>query len=147
VPRGGRRSGAPGQAYPNRTDLTAAGNKAQPIAAAPGQPYGAAKAQTDAMRAMPLPNAQAADASAVMQAARNFDLSANAAPPLHRPTERPTEPVTAGAPLGPGPGPETLGTPPGMAPASLADMLNSLAPDDPSGGIAALASQAQALGQ
>jgi hypothetical protein len=29
--------------------------------------------------------------------------------PLNAPTERPEEPVTAGAPMGPGPGPESIG--------------------------------------
>jgi len=34
--------------------------------------------------------------------------------PLTAPTQRPNEPVTAGAALGPGPGPEALGIMPGM---------------------------------
>ena len=33
--------------------------------------------------------------------------------PLDAPTQRPDEPVTAGAPVGPGPGPEILGLPDG----------------------------------
>jgi hypothetical protein len=36
--------------------------------------------------------------------------------PLDRPTERPNEPVTAGSPFGPGPGPEALAAPlPGVS--------------------------------
>ena len=90
-PRGGRRQGKPGGLYPNRSDLR---NVKPPMQAAPGQGYGEAKAQMDAQRAVPVappPPPQPADL-----------------PPLTRPSERPNEPVTAGLPIGPGPGPEVL---------------------------------------
>lgn len=50
--KGGKRSGAQGTAYSNRTDLNM--NKALPIQAATGQGYGEAGAQRAAQRAIPL---------------------------------------------------------------------------------------------
>lgn len=83
--RGGRRTGTPGTAYPNRSDLQGA----QPVTAATGQAYGQAGAQRAAQQAIPLPGPG--------------ELG-----PFDRPTERPQEPVTAGLPVGAGPGPEAL---------------------------------------
>lgn len=89
--RGGYRQGTPGVAYPQRTDLN---EDRQPVRVASGQPYGQRQAQEAAQRAVPLP----------------------AAPPVafDRPTEYPTEPLTAGLPVGPGPGPEALALPFGL---------------------------------
>jgi hypothetical protein len=87
--------------YPNRSDLR---NPAKKIAAkaAPGQTYGEAEKQMAAQRAVPM-------------AAPPTDVAPTATPqprvapgsmgPLNRPTERPNEPLTAGAPFGPGPTP------------------------------------------
>jgi hypothetical protein len=85
--------------YPNRSDLR---NPAKKMAAkaAPGQTYGEAGKQVAAQRAVPM-------------AAPPTDVAPTATPqqprvapgsmgPLSRPTERPNEPVTAGAPFGPG---------------------------------------------
>jgi hypothetical protein len=84
--------------YPNRSDLR---NPAKKIAAkaAPGQTYGEAGKQVAAQKAVPM-------------AAPPTDVAPTPAPqprvapgsmgPLNRPTERPMEPVTAGAPFGPG---------------------------------------------
>jgi hypothetical protein len=85
--------------YPNRSDLR---NPAKKIAAkaAPGQTYGEAGKQMAAQRAVPM-------------AAPPTDVAPTATPqqprvapgsmgPLNRPTERPDEPLTAGAPFGPG---------------------------------------------
>jgi hypothetical protein len=98
LPRGGRRSGSPGATYTNRSDLNA-----QPVRTAPGQPYGQAVAQQRAQQAIPLPATPPVQAS-----------PAPAVPPdpgmLHAPSARPGEPVTAGLPVGAGPGPEALGT-------------------------------------
>lgn len=74
--------------YPQRTDLNV-----QPAVAPPGQPYGQRKAQIEAQQAIPLP----------------------APPRLDRPTENPDEPITAGLPVGPGPGPEAVITPVGLS--------------------------------
>ena len=84
--------------YSNRSDLR---NSAKlPAKAATGQTYGEAGKQIAAQRAVPM-------------AAPPTDVAPTATPqqprvapgsmgPLNRPTERPDEPVTAGAPFGPG---------------------------------------------
>ena len=77
-------------AYGQRTDLNMAPS------AVPGQTYGEAGAQMAAQRAVPMgapaaPTAPSAPTSTPGQYG-----------PLDRPTERPQEPVTAGAPFGPG---------------------------------------------
>ena len=84
--------------YANRSDLR---NSAKlPAKAATGQTYGEAGKQMAAQRAVPM-------------AAPPTDVAPTATPqqprvapgsmgPLSRPTERPDEPVTAGAPFGPG---------------------------------------------
>ena len=62
--------------------------------------------------------------------------------PLFAPTERPDEPITAGAPFGPGPGPA-------MRPQStgrLASTLAKLAASDDSGTLAAWARMAESRG-
>lgn len=85
---GGPRVGAPGQSYPNRSDLQAH----QAPQAAPGQQYGQAGAQEAAQRQIPLP------ATPEPGAGGAFD----------RPTENPQEAVTTGLPVGAGGGPEVL---------------------------------------
>ena len=77
-------------AYGQRTDLNMAPS------AVPGQTYGEAGAQMAAQRAVPMgaptaPSAPKAPTSTPGQYG-----------PLDRPTERPNEPLTAGAPFGPG---------------------------------------------
>ena len=80
-------------AYGQRTDLNMAPT------AVPGQTYGEAGAQMAAQRAVPMgaPAAPAAPQSATAPYSAPGQLG-----PLDRPTERPNEPVTAGAPFGPG---------------------------------------------
>ena len=84
-------------AYPARTDL-------QIPRVAPGQPYGEATAQRNALRAVPIPT---------QPQQGTIGSPGPAAPaqvvPLSEPTQNPNEPLTAGAPFGPGPGPEALG--------------------------------------
>ena len=81
--------------YPNRTDLR---NTAKlPAKAATGQTYGEAGKQIAAQRAVPM----AAPPTAVAPTATPR-VSPGSLGPLNRPTERPMEPVTAGAPFGPG---------------------------------------------
>jgi len=79
------------QAYPNRSDLR---NPAAKMAAtaAPGQTYGEAGAQIAAQRAVPMGESPVTN---VPMPGSLGDLA--------RPTERPMEPVTAGANAGPGP--------------------------------------------
>jgi hypothetical protein len=100
VPRGGRRSGAPGVTYPERTDLN------QAVRTVPGQPYGQAGAQQAAQQAIPQPQTPVVQASPAPTAA---PFAAPESGMLHAPTARPDEPVTAGLPVGAGPGPEALG--------------------------------------
>jgi hypothetical protein len=85
--------------YANRTDLQNPTKKLA-VTAAPGQTYGEAGAQRAAQQAVPMGTPQAPQAPAP------GSLGA-----LDRPTERPLEPVTAGNPLGAGPGTEALVTP------------------------------------
>lgn len=106
--RGGQRRGAIGKGYPNRTDMH------QPIQAAPGGQYGSVTALKNAQHIVPLPNA----AAAVSPPPGPQSVPGGGAPQVapgdinfEAPTARPNEPVTAGLPVGPGPGPEALNLP------------------------------------
>ena len=77
-------------AYPQRTDLN------MTPTAAPGQTYGEAGAQIAAQRAVPM-GAPAAPTTPSAPTSTPGQYG-----PLDRPTDRPNEPVTAGAPFGPG---------------------------------------------
>lgn len=94
---GGTRQGQPGQSYGNRTDLR--------VATAPGQEYGKAAAQARSQAAVPMssgpPTPQVAPATAPPGAAPQGPMAGDAGH-LLRPTERPDEPLTHGAPFGPG---------------------------------------------
>jgi len=87
--------------YSNRSDLA---NPAQKIAAsaAKGQTYGEAGKQIAAQKAVPM---AAAPTDTVQQAPQVQPGQLGA---FNRPTERPAEPVTAGASFGPGPTPTTM---------------------------------------
>jgi hypothetical protein len=63
--------------------------------------------------------------------------------PLERQTERPAEPVTAGAPLGPGPGPDVTAGPA----VNLAGILGRAAQTTGSSVLAALAQRAGLMNQ
>jgi hypothetical protein len=86
MPRGGPRQGTPGTGYSNRTDLTSNYDNTQSAAG------GAASPQPPASPAVPL-----------------VHIGADDVPSLYDPTTRPNEPVMAGVPMGPGPGPEAMG--------------------------------------
>lgn len=104
-PRGGPRQGVQGHSYDNRSDLR--GNaRSQPVQSAPGQGYGARAAQERAQQAVPLPS-QPGPPAPQPGAGGPFQpsISADQVPNLTDPTRRPDEPVTAGLPFGPGPGP------------------------------------------
>jgi hypothetical protein len=104
-----------------------------PIAAAPGQPYGVAGQQLDAQRIVGLassgtpvpPSGDAAgpgvgggsSSPSPAPGPPSLALPSNGIqpgelPPLHAPTDRPNEPITAGAASGLGPGPEVLSSQP-----------------------------------
>lgn len=101
--RGGARAGKVGKAYGNRTDL----NGPMPISAVPNQPYGAAGAQLDAQRAVPMGTPDVASAQ--------FQGRPPETPPpgsmgdLFADSTNPGEHVMNGAALGPGLGPQALG--------------------------------------
>lgn len=126
--RGGKRNGAPGQAYPNRSDLSGAPQISRPTVAT-GQPYGQASAQQAALRQVPLagnPPAQSgASPSMAGQSTGPPAVLPGQLGPLHGATQRPNEPLTAGLPTGPGPGPEALNLPSQQQPADGTDQLAS----------------------
>jgi hypothetical protein len=64
--------------------------------------------------------------------------------PLYAPTQRPEEPITAGIAMGPGPGPEILGTAPRAE--KLSDALARMLPYDETGEVTILYQQALARG-
>ena len=102
--------------YSNRTDLQ---NVAAKVAT--GQTYGVAKQQMDAQRAVPMGKSPT-DVAAVQRPVPGT-LGA-----LTRPTERPSEPITAGAPFGAGPTPAAAGIPMPMSPtASALDEIRAIA--------------------
>src|SRR5215467_8891467 len=124
--QGGMRQGTPGQAYPNRTDLAA--QPSLPARVATGQTYGRAQQQLQAQRTVPMaapptlmgPPAGGPAGPATPGATSPLPpppappappMLPGGAGPLDRMTERPDEPVTAGAALGPGPGPDTMQAP------------------------------------
>lgn len=142
VNSGGARQGTPGTPYAQRSDL-----RAQKPTAAKGQEYGKAGAQLASQQAVPLPAAPPPGATPPanpMAAAAAFQMPAFGA--FDRPTERPNEPLTYGAPHGAGPGPEVL---PGMgaAPTGMAGLLRSIAGAVGSSDLDELARRAEALGQ
>lgn len=73
-----------------------------------GQTYGEATQQKRRVQAVP--TAQAPTAQRAQQAARNVQPAAPGS--FTAPTTRPNEPITAGAPFGPGPGPMAAGVMP-----------------------------------
>lgn len=97
--RGGRRSGTPGKAYGNRTDLNA--QRTMPIAKYPSDRYGEQVKQVEAQRAVPV-------ASQPQPVPPTPTGGPPAGPPpivpLNAPTARPNEPLTAGIDSGPGVG-------------------------------------------
>jgi hypothetical protein len=104
--------------YANRTDLQNPTKKLA-VTAATGQTYGEAGAQRAAQQAVPMGTPQAPQAPSVTPGS----LGA-----LDRPTERPLEPVTAGNPLGAGPGAEALVTPlpDTLMPGGKQDLVNQV---------------------
>lgn len=98
MPRGGKRKGTVGGMYPNRSDMRSPALANQPST------YGDKAQQQRAVQAVPLPKPQ----GSALPSARGAPAPAPPIPgasPFDRPTERPGEPVTAGLPIGAGPGP------------------------------------------
>lgn len=121
-----------------RTD----GGPAQKIMTPTGLPYGDAGALEAQQRSAPL---------AQQASVPTADVSGQAGPDLvgfGEPTQLPDQPVTSGAPLGDGPGPEALrgGLNPVSSYGPLADMLSQLSASDATGSLAALMMEAQRRG-
>jgi hypothetical protein len=110
MPRGGKRTGAPGKAYGNRSDLNT--NRTLPVQTAPNQPYGVAGQQADAQRAIPLrPQPSPTGGAPVSGAPTAGPVPQTPVVPLTAPTTRPDEPLTAGVDIGPGPGAPPMSQP------------------------------------
>ena len=129
--RGGARQGKPGGNYAQRSDM----RTTQPVQAPSGGQYGERKALEDAQSAMPLQNASGviAQIGASQSQPSVFPGELGA---LDRPTDRPSEPVTHGAPIGPGAGPEALL--PGTVSNTTADRLRAIYGRFPSPGLQAI---------
>jgi hypothetical protein len=127
--RGGRRAGTKGQAYPNRTDLRGA---QLPVNAPRELPYGDRAKLIAAQRQVPMGPPPAATGATPPPAGGPSGPASPAGPlpgtlPFTGPTARPNEPVTAGLPIGPGPGPEVLGGAQAAGTQNVVGLLNSLA--------------------
>lgn len=107
--------------YPNRSDLR---NVARQTV--PGQTYGKATEQMEAQRAVPMGR------SPVEAAPQRPRVTPGTLGGLTRRTERPAEPITAGAPFGPGMGPEAAGIPRNQGDAALDElrMIYDMYPND-----------------
>ena len=131
--RGGARQGTPGTAYGNRTDLN------MPISTVPNQEYGKATQQQEAQRAVPMAASPAPTSQAAPTAPAGQPLPKPGSVDVFGKTQRPQEPVTAGVPFGPGPGPEIMSAQPikmsqtlsslsqGQAPSAMIDNIASMA--------------------
>lgn len=122
-------------ALSQRTD----GGPAQP-AYVSGLPYGEGQDFYDLQTSAPL-GAEAAKPR--MKSGANMPRGGAPSPtPLFAPTQRPDEPVTAGAPVGPGAGPQPVM--PNRE--SLTSIYSRMLANDPSGDTAYLLAMAQRLG-
>lgn len=158
--KGGMVPGRQGQQYPNRTDLSA--QPSLPARVATGQTYGKATQQLQAQRTVPMapqpvvpsigspsPTQGSPGGGSPSPAPGLSPIPPGAFGPIDRPTERPHEPVSAGAKLGPGPGPETIQQPlQAMQQAnSVSSVLQKAAASFPSALLQQMAARAQAAGQ
>lgn len=87
MPRGGKRQGTPGKGYTNRTDL--------------GMKYDMASGESPATGGLKPP-------SDTVSGTPPLPVYPEDTPMLLDPTQRPDEPLTAGLPMGAGPGTEAL---------------------------------------
>lgn len=133
--------------YSRRTD----GGPAQSLSAAPDQEYGAMKDQLNQQRVAPMagqaPMPPAATPSAPQGAGPQAPAYQGGA--FNAPTNRPNEPVTAGAAIGPGPGPEALNFKPvqqGAGTGQMTQLLQRVSATDTTGILGQLMQAAQARG-
>lgn len=133
MPRGGRRTGTPGAKYENRSDLRKP-KISDPVPT--GLAYGEHKKQAEARAAIPVPTAVAPTSPSPATAVARPVI------PLTEPTQRPDEPLTAGLPVGPGPGPEALVRPV----QKVSELIATLSGGEMSGDLADLYAFAQRQG-
>ena len=134
-------SGAP-VSGPGRLSRRTDRSPAQKIRALPDAQYGEAKEFNSLQQQAPLANVPTAPAGAPSPGPQPNPNPLSNVIPLNAPTQRPDEPVTAGVPFGPGPGPEALGPAMTMRTAqyqSASDLLSSLAAGSDSPDLQALA--------
>ena len=87
-----------------------------------------------------------APASDVREAATTRSAELASVTPLYAPTQRPSEPITAGIDLGPGPGSDALMMKSAFSESKLSDTLARMLPYDTTGEIGILYQQALARG-
>jgi hypothetical protein len=129
--------------YSQRTD-----SGGQPIRALPDPQYGEAMAYEEQQKGAPLAEAPSTPSPRIRpsEAASAPSAGPSAPPlPLFAPSQRPDEPITAGAPVGAGP--NTLSGGP-LAPRAYAvsDQLRGYAAEDVTGSLAWLANMLQGQG-
>ena len=120
------------------------GKYAKRIDRMPANAYGEQKQTAEIASGAPLartPDVRPAPASEVKQAATMGEVT-----PLFAPTQRPSEPITAGIDLGPGPGSDALMMKSTFSESKLSDTLARMLPYDTTGEIGILYQQALARG-
>lgn len=142
---------APGQGQPNGNRPRSAVTKTLAAAGAgTSMPYGQSGALQDAAAATPLPPGVTPEGHSAAQLFahhyRNVQAGPKSVTPLFAPTERPMEPVTAGAPLDSGPtNPMAIAGLSQPAAANAATILAQAADASGSPQLRALAQRAQAV--
>ena len=107
-----------------------------------GGEYGEGQEMMDLQTSAPMAKAPELPGMRGSRSARQVVDAGMRPTPLFAPTERPDEPITAGAPFGPGPGPSA----PVSRQGRLTSTLAKLAAADDSGGLAAFYRMAQSRG-
>jgi hypothetical protein len=139
APRNPAPASGPGK-LARRTD----GGPAQKIMTPTGLPYGSAGQLADQEHAAPMAQSPSVPTAPVGGPPAGPDLIGMSDPSL-----RPNEPVTAGSPLGAGPGPEALRQPFGTVSESygpLSSLLAGIVGGDATGALASLLMEAQRRG-
>ena len=126
TPRNPAPVSGPGQ-LSQRTD----GGPQQTLANMTGMPYGENAEFNTMQAAAPMSAAGQTTARAPRARQGRGGGSGAGAVPLFSPTQRPDEPVTAGAPFGPGDGPTMSSA--SIAPGSLASTVRKMVSADPTG--------------
>lgn len=98
-----------------------------------GGQYGEGQEMVELQSSAPMSKTQSGSAQPRMRQQSAASPAAQQVTPLFAPTERPDEPITAGAPFGPGPGPAPR---PARQGGKLAQTLAKLVADDDSGTLA-----------